>query len=103
LRDQSATGRRQLILMTEQDEIALGREADQGVRKEMGVYPDAAVQQYVDSVGQRLAKGAVRSNLKWSFTVVDESAVNAFALPGGFIYVTRGILPYLRNEANSPA
>ena len=94
-----ATGRRQLILMTEQDEIALGREADQGVRKEMGVYPDAAVQQYVNSVGQRLAKGAVRSNLTWSFTVVDESAVNAFALPGGFIYVTRGILPYLRNEA----
>ena len=94
-----ATGRRQLILMSEQEEIGLGRQSDAEIRQQMGVYDDAALQQYVDRIGQRLARESFRPNLKWSFAVVDESAVNAFALPGGFIYVTRGILPFLRNEA----
>jgi len=65
----------------------------------MGVYDDANMQRYVERVGQSLAKTSHRPQLPWKFTVVDESAVNAFALPGGFIYVTRGILPYMRNEA----
>src|SRR5262245_62001487 len=98
-----ATGQRQLILMSEQQEIQLGRESDQQVRKEMGVYNDAQLGRYVSDVGQRLARAAHRPNLPWTFTVVDTSAVNAFALPGGFIYVTRGILPFLRNEAELAA
>jgi predicted Zn-dependent protease len=69
----------------------------------MGVYSDAAWQAYVTSVGMKLAKASHRPNLPWSFTVVDEPAVNAFALPGGFIYITRGILPYLRDEAELAA
>ena len=93
-----ATGKRQVILMSEQQEIAMGRESDADVRKQMGVYNDANLQRYVSDVGMRLAKAAHRPTLPWTFTVVDESAVNAFALPGGFIYITRGILPFLRNE-----
>ena len=94
-----ATGRRQLILMSEQEEIQIGRQSDQQIRAQMGVYGDAALQEYVASVGARLVGQSHRPNLPWTFTVIDEPAVNAFALPGGFIYVTRGILPYLQNEA----
>jgi predicted Zn-dependent protease len=98
-----ATGQRQLMLVSEADEIKMGREADADVRKTMGVYGDAAWQAYVTSVGMKLAKASHRPNLPWSFTVIDEPAVNAFALPGGFVYITRGILPYLRDEAELAA
>jgi predicted Zn-dependent protease len=98
-----ATGRRQLNLLSEQDEIQLGRQSDAEVRQQMGVYRDDALQRYVDGIGQRLARAAHRPGLPWTFTVVDEPAVNAFALPGGFIYVTRGILPFIRSEAELAA
>jgi predicted Zn-dependent protease len=98
-----ATGRRQLILMSEGEEIQLGKQADAEVRQQMGVYEDAELQQYIDRVGQRLAKSSHRPELPWTFTVVDEQAVNAFALPGGFVYLTRGILPFLRDESELAA
>jgi predicted Zn-dependent protease len=98
-----ATGRRQLMLMSESQEIQIGRQSDAEVRKQMGVYNDPELQQLVSRVGQRLAQAAHRPNLPWTFTVVDEPAVNAFALPGGFIYITRGILPFLRDEAELAA
>ncbi|MEO8484339.1 MAG: M48 family metalloprotease [Acidobacteriota bacterium] len=94
-----ATGRRQLILMSEQQEVQAGRESDAEIRKQMGVYNDAELQRYVSSVGMKLVQQSHRPDLPWTFTVVDEPAVNAFALPGGFIYITRGILPFLQNEA----
>jgi predicted Zn-dependent protease len=65
----------------------------------MGVYDDPALQKYVESVGLRLARASERPNLPWHFTVVDAPAVNAFALPGGYIYITRGILPFLNDES----
>ena len=65
----------------------------------MGVYNDPELQKYVSDIGLRLAKLSERPNLPWQFTVVDQPAINAFALPGGFIYVTRGILPFLDDEA----
>lgn len=98
-----ATGRRQLNLVSEADEIQLGRQADADVRQQMGVYDDANLTRYVNQIGQRLARTSNRPNLPWAFAVVDESAVNAFALPGGFIYITRGILPYLKDEAELAA
>ncbi|MEZ5315990.1 MAG: M48 family metalloprotease [Vicinamibacterales bacterium] len=98
-----ATGRRQLILVSEAQEIQMGRESDAAVRQQMGVYDDPALQDYVNRIGQRLARQSHRPDLPWTFTVVNEPAVNAFALPGGFIYVTRGILPYMRNEAELAA
>jgi predicted Zn-dependent protease len=94
-----ATGRRQLILMSEQEEIQIGRQNHEQIRQQMGVYNDPELQRYVATIGARLARQSHRPNLPWTFTVVDEPAVNAFALPGGFIYLTRGILPFLQNEA----
>jgi predicted Zn-dependent protease len=94
-----ATGKREFSLMSEEQEIGLGKQMDGEVRREMGVYEDAELQRYVESVGQRLAKASERPNLPWHFSVVDEPAINAFALPGGYIYLTRGILPFLDNEA----
>src|SRR5688572_15844206 len=93
------TGRREISLMSESQEIALGKESDAQVRQEMGVYDDAALQRYVSDIGLRLAKLSQRPALPWQFTVVDQPAINAFALPGGYIYLTRGILPFLEDES----
>jgi len=94
-----ATGQRQLSLMSEDQEISIGRQQDAEVRREMGVYGDRALQQYVSDIGLRLASASERPNLPWQFTLVDVAAINAFALPGGYIYVTRGIMPFLTDEA----
>lgn len=94
-----ATGRRILNVLSEGDEIALGKQSDAQIRQEMGVYEDRDWQEYVNRVGQALAKTSHRPTLPWTFTVVDASAINAFALPGGYIYITRGILPFLKDEA----
>ena len=94
-----ATGRREVTLLSEAQEIALGKESDAQIRQEMGLYDDPELQRYVSGIGLRLAKLSERPNLPWQFAVVDQPAVNAFALPGGYIYVTRGILPYLDSEA----
>jgi predicted Zn-dependent protease len=85
--------------MSEAQEIQIGQEMDQDVRQEMGVYDDSELQSYVEEIGQRLARNSHRPRLPWHFTVVDVPAVNAFALPGGYIYITRGILAYLGSEA----
>ena len=84
-----ATGKRQLNLVGEQQEIAMGRQASQEVDSSMGLYPDQGLQTYVGSIGKRLAGVSERPSLPWKFQVVDDPSVNAFALPGGFIYVTR--------------
>jgi predicted Zn-dependent protease len=94
-----ATGERQFSLMSEAQEIEVGKQYDAEIRREMGVYNDAELQRYVNDIGQRLARDSHRPNLPWTFTVVDQPAVNAFALPGGYIYITRGILAFLANEA----
>lgn len=93
------TGRHEFTLLSESQEIAIGREADAQIRAEMGVYDDSDLQQYVSDIGLRLARLSERPHLPWRFVVVDQPAVNAFALPGGFIYITRGILPFLDSEA----
>ena len=93
-----ATGKREFSLMSEAQEVQLGQEMDPQVKQEMGVYNDPELQRYVSEVGMRLARASERPELPWSFTVVDEPAVNAFALPGGKIYLTRGILAFLHDE-----
>jgi predicted Zn-dependent protease len=93
------TGGREFTLMSEAQEIDIGRQVDVEIRREMGVYDDPALQQYIDEIFQRLARDSHRPNLPWTFAVIDSPAINAFALPGGYIYLTRGILPYLDDEA----
>jgi len=93
------TGKKELSLLSEAEELAMGQQADAEIRREMGVYPDQELQRYVQDLGMRLAQQSHRPNLPWTFTVVDSPAINAFAVPGGFVYITRGILPYLGDEA----
>jgi predicted Zn-dependent protease len=98
-----ATGRPQLNLISEQQEVQLGRDYDQQVQRLLGVYPDPRLQEYVDRVGQKLAAGSERPDLGWTFRVVDDPVVNAFALPGGHVYVTRGLITHLTSEAQLAA
>ncbi|MBL8512313.1 MAG: M48 family metalloprotease, partial [Betaproteobacteria bacterium] len=93
------TGESQIMLISGSQERALGLEADKGVREEYGVYDNPALQAYVNDIGQKLAAQSQRAGLDWKFTVVDSPEINAFALPGGFIYITRGLMAYLDNEA----
>jgi predicted Zn-dependent protease len=94
-----ATGKKELMLVSEGQEIALGQQEDQKAVASFGVYDDPALQDYVAQLGHSIAERAERPKLPWTFRLVDDSAVNAFALPGGFVYMTRGILAYLDSEA----
>lgn len=94
-----ATGGRQLSLIGEGQEIQMGREADVDIVASLGVYDDPAMQSYVQELGERLAATSERPDLPWTFRVLDDPVINAFALPGGFIYVTRGILSHFGSEA----
>jgi len=98
-----ATGRRQLSLIGEDREIEMGREADRAYAAELGLYPDSALAAYVRDLGLRLAACSERPDLPWSFRLLDDPVVNAFALPGGFVFVTRGILASLNSEAELAA
>jgi predicted Zn-dependent protease len=93
------TGKRQLALISKDQEIAMGKEAAEQVKAQMGVYPDEKVQAYVREIGLRMAKASERPELPWQFNVIDDPTVNAFALPGGPVFITRGILTYLNDEA----
>ena len=93
------TGKKQISLLSEAEEMAIGQQQDAEIRREMGVYDDPALQRYVTDIGQELSRVSHRPNLPWTFTIVDNPAINAFALPGGYIYLTRGILAYLDDEA----
>lgn len=94
-----ATGASQLMLVSEAQEIQMGQQADPAVIATIGLYPDSAWQRYIQQFGARLAATSERPDLPWTFRVVDDPAVNAFAIPGGFIYVTRGLLAHLTSEA----
>ncbi len=98
-----ATGERQLALIGEGQEIEMGREASRSVEASIGLYRDAELQAYVGEVGGRLAGISERPELPWSFEVVDDPVVNAFALPGGFLYLTRGIMAHFNSEAEMAA
>ena len=97
------TGGADFVLMSESQEIQLGRANDPKIRSQFGVYDDAKLQAYVQQVGSRVAERSHRPQLVYRFTVLDAPDVNAFALPGGYIYITRGILAYLNSEAELAA
>lgn len=94
-----ATGKKELMLVSEGQEVALGQQEDQKAVASFGVYDDPELQDYVAGIGHAIAQRAERPNLPWTFRLVDDAAVNAFALPGGFIYMTRGIMAHLESEA----
>ncbi len=99
-----ATGRREISLVSESQEIAMGRQADPVIAAQMGgLYPDSGLQQYQRGIGLRLAALSERPSLPWSFKLLDDELINAFALPGGYIYITRGILAHMNSEAELAA
>ena len=93
------TGKKQVSLLSEAEEQAIGQQQDAEIRREMGIYNDRGLEQYINEIGQELARNSHRPNLAWTFTIVDSPVINAFALPGGYVYVTRGILAYLDDES----
>ena len=94
------TGRSERTVMDEAAEVAEGRKAHQAVLAQYGALDKPKLQAYVNEVGQKLARQSHRAQLSWTFTVLDSPEINAFALPGGFVYVTRGIMAYLDSEAD---
>ena len=94
------TGREERSVLSEEAEVKEGQQAHQQVLAEYGAYDNPAVQAYVNELGQRLARQSHRAQLKWTFTVLDSPEINAFALPGGYVYVTRGIMAYMESEAD---
>jgi len=97
------TGNSDFVLMSEEDEIRLGQKYSAEVMQEMPAYKDPALEQMVQRVGKQLASHSHRPGLDYQFTIVDSSSVNAFALPGGYIFITRGMLAYLNSEAELAA
>ena len=97
------TGRRQFTLVSEAQEIQMGQQAAQEVAQQLGLVENEVLQQYVQRVGAQLAEESERPNLPWTFRVVDDPTPNAFALPGGFIFMTRGMMDLMDSEAELAA
>lgn len=93
------TGKREVMLLSEDQEIAMGRESDPQIVASMGVYEDQELQNFIDRKGQAMAAVSHRPDLPYEFKIVDTKVVNAFAVPGGYIYFTRGIMAHFNNEA----
>ena len=87
------------MLVSEGQEVSMGQQSDPAVTAQYGLVDDAELQAYVSRLGMSIAEISERPQLPWSFKVVDDPIVNAFALPGGFVYVTRGILLHFDSEA----
>jgi len=93
------SGRAQMMLITDDQEFAIGEGADAQIRREYGVYLESpALRSYVERVGSALAARGERPGLVFHFEILDSPIINAFALPGGFVYVTRGMLEWLSSE-----
>ena len=91
------SGQQEFVLISQQQELAVGRQANQQVLQQYQIYRDQQLQIYVNTIGLRLAEKSHRAGLNYTFTVVDSTEINAFALPGGFVYLTRGLLAYLNS------
>lgn len=93
------TGKRELSLFSEQEEIALGKQTDEEITAQYGIYDDPDLSSYIQRVGQSMTSLTHRPHLTYHFAILDTPVVNAFAVPGGYIYVTRGILALMNSEA----
>ena len=92
------TGERDFVLMSEDAELEMGRKYYSQILQSQTLYQDPKIQSYVQSIGDSLAELSHRSDLIYRFTVLDSPDVNAFALPGGYIFINRGLMAYLSSE-----
>lgn len=93
------TGKKQLMLMSESQEVALGAQYDPSVVSTFGVYDSPEMLAFITEKGNEIAKVSHRPNLQFHYKILDSPVVNAFAVPGGYVYITRGILAHFNNEA----
>ena len=93
------TGRQDFMLISEAEEIELGKKVAASVTREHGLYDDARLAAYVGDLGRKLGKLSHRPQLDYSIRILDSPVVNAFAAPGGHLFFTRGILATLNSEA----
>lgn len=94
------TGKKQVVFMSEAQEIALGKEADPQIIAQYGLYEDTAIQNFINLKGNQMVAISHRPKLEYGFRVLDSEVLNAFAVPGGYVYFTRGMLAYLNSEAD---
>lgn len=87
------------MLLSKDQEIAMGQQADPDIVASFGLYPDEKLQQFINQKGQEMVRVSHRPDLKYEFKILDSPVVNAFAVPGGYVYFTRGILAQMNNEA----
>lgn len=97
------TGDHDFVMLSEDSELTIGRTNHPKIIAQYGRYSDEALQAYVQSIGDRLAAVSHRKDLVYRFTVLDSPVINAFALPGGYVYITRGLMAYLNSEAELAA
>lgn len=93
------TGKKEIMLISQSMEINMGRRIDRGIRMEYGLYPDPALTAYVREIGRELVPHTHRPNLEYHFAILDTEVENAFAAPGGYIYITRGLLALMNSKA----
>ncbi|MCG7851025.1 MAG: M48 family metalloprotease, partial [Methanosarcinaceae archaeon] len=93
------TGKRELMLMSSADELAMGQQTNPQILQTYGKYENANLARYVSALGKRLGALSHQPDLAYNIQVLDSPVVNAFAVPGGYVYLTRGILAYLNDEA----
>jgi predicted Zn-dependent protease len=93
------TGNREFNIVSEAQEIQMGRESHEEVIRQFGVYDEKPeLSRLVETIGRRIAANSDRPNLPWTFTLLDSPMVNAMALPGGYIYITRGMIERVNSE-----
>lgn len=93
------TGKKQIVLMSEEQEIAMGKSADPEIVAQYGLYENKPLQEFITQKGKEMAAISHRPNLNYEFKIVDSEILNAFAVPGGYVYFTRGIMAHFNNEA----
>ncbi len=93
------TGKKEFMLMTEGQEMALGKQSDPSIIQAYGLYDNQELQDFINSRGQEMVKVSHRADMEFNFRLLDSPVVNAFAVPGGYVYFTRGIMAHFNNEA----
>ena len=93
------TGKKEIMLVSEAQELAMGQQADPGIIANFGLYNDERLQTFINEKGKQMGAISHRPNLDYQFRILDSPVVNAFAVPGGYVYFTRGIMAHFNNEA----
>ena len=94
------TGKKELMLMTESQDLEIGQKYAPELEKEMGGrIPDEALQNYINTVGQKVAKVSHKRTWEYHFIALDDDMINAFALPGGYVFITKGMLKKMTSES----